>query len=419
MELVAEKFKQTEVGLIPSDWDIFLLEELATKIGSGITPTGGSTVYKEDGRPFIRSQNIGWGNLLLDDIAFIDDETHQTFPNTEIKINDVFLNISGASIGRSSFANEKLVGGNVNQHVCIIRVIDKKLNPSYLNLFLLSKNGQKQIDSFQSGGNRQGLNIGQIKTFQIPIPPTIEEQTAIATALSDADALISSLEKLIAKKRNIKQGAMQKLLQPKEGWEVKKLPVLVWFQEGPGVRNSQFTSSGVKLLNGTNIEDGKLILEKTDRYISENEAYGWYSHFLVDDGDILIACSGVTIDKFDEKVTIADTTHLPLCMNTSTMRFKIVSSSLSKNYFLHFLKSKSFKQQIGGKATGSAQLNFGPSHVKMVDISLPNFQDQENIATILSDMDAEINALESKLEKYKKVKLGMMQNLLTGKIRLI
>lgn len=412
-------YKQTEVGLIPSDWDIFLLDELATKIGSGITPTGGSTVYKEDGRPFIRSQNIGWGNLLLDDIAFIDDETHQTFPNTEIKINDVFLNISGASIGRSSFANEKLVGGNVNQHVCIIRVIDKKLNPNYLNLFLLSKNGQKQIDSFQSGGNRQGLNIGQIKTFQIPIPPTLEEQTAIATALSDADALISSLEKLIAKKRNIKQGAMQKLLQPKEGWEVKKLPVLVWFQEGPGVRNSQFTSSGVKLLNGTNIEDGKLILDKTDRYISENEAYGWYSHFLVDDGDILIACSGVTIDKFDEKVTIANTTHLPLCMNTSTMRFKIVSSSLSKNYFLHFLKSKSFKQQIGGKATGSAQLNFGPSHVKMVDISLPNFQDQENIATILSDMDDEITALEIKLEKYRKVKLGMMQNLLTGKIRLV
>lgn len=412
-------YKQTEVGLIPSDWNIFLLNELAIKIGSGITPTGGSSVYKEDGRPFIRSQNIGWGNLLLDDIAFIDDETHQTFPNTEIKINDVFLNISGASIGRSSFANEKLVGGNVNQHVCIIRVIDEKLNPNYLNLFLLSKNGQKQIDSFQSGGNRQGLNIGQIKSFQIPIPPTIEEQTSIATTLSDADALISSLTTLIAKKRMIKQGAMQQLLQPKEGWKVKKLPELVWFQEGPGVRNSQFKSSGVKLLNGTNIEDGKLILEKTDRYISEKEAYGWYSHFLVNEGDILIACSGVTIDRFDEKVTIANYSHLPLCMNTSTMRFKIISKDLSKSYFLHFLKSKSFKEQIGGKATGSAQLNFGPSHVKMVDLSFPTLTEQENISSILSDMDAEIAALEAKLEKYRKVKLGMMQNLLTGKIRLM
>ena len=113
---------------------------------------------------------------------------------------------------------KKLVGGNVNQHVCIIRVINKKLNPVFLNLFLLSKNGQKQIESFQSGGNRQGLNISQIRTFKIPVPPTIEEQNLIATALSDTDTLISGLEKLIAKKRNIEQGIMQKLLEPKDGW---------------------------------------------------------------------------------------------------------------------------------------------------------------------------------------------------------
>ena len=108
MEIVSEKYIQTEMGLIPRNWDIVLINELASKIGSGITPTGGAAVYKVDGRPLVRSQNIGWGNLLLDDIAFIDDETHQTFPNTEIKLNDVFLNISGASIGRSSFANEKI-----------------------------------------------------------------------------------------------------------------------------------------------------------------------------------------------------------------------------------------------------------------------------------------------------------------------
>lgn len=416
MEL-REGYKKSEMGPIPNDWDVVLLNDVSIKIGSGITPTGGSSVYKEDGRPLVRSQNVGWGKLLLDDIAFIDDETHQTFPNTEIRLHDVFLNISGASIGRSSYANEQLVGGNVNQHVCIIRVIDKKLSPVYLNLFLLSKYGQKQIDSFQSGGNRQGLNIGQIKTFKIPVP-TYEEQIAIANALSDTVDLIGSLEMLIEKKRNIKQGAMQNLLHPKEDWIPKPLPEVVWFQEGPGVRNSQFTNSGVKLLNGTNIEDGKLLLEKTDRYISEKEAFGWYSHFLVDDGDILIACSGVTIDKFEEKVTIANATHLPLCMNTSTMRFKIISNDLSKNFFLHFLKSKSFKEQIGGKATGSAQLNFGPSHVKMVEIYLPKYDIQEEIATILTDLDDEIKALETKLEKYENVKLGMMQNLLTGKIRL-
>ena len=258
----------------------------------------------------------------------------------------------------------------------------------------------------------------EMKNIKIGLPSP-EEQTAIATALSDMDSLISNLVKLIEKKQMIKQGAMQELLKPKEGWEVKRLPELVWYQEGPGVRNSQFTNSGVKLLNGTNIENGKLLLDKTNRYISETEANGWYSHFLVDDGDILIACSGVSIDRFQEKVTIANSSHLPLCMNTSTMRFKILSESLSKSFFLHFLKSKSFKEQIGGKATGSAQLNFGPSHIKMVELHFPNLNEQNSIALRLADMDYEIEELDSKMGKLQKLKQGMMQTLLTGKIRLL
>lgn len=121
------------------------------------------------------------------------------------------------------------------------------ISPAYLSRFLQSDIGQRQIDSFQAGGNREGLNFGQIKSFNVPLPPTKVEQTAIANALSDADALIQSLTRLIAKKRQIKQGAMQTLLNPyengrlKAGWMVKKMPEVCWFQEGPGVRNSQFT----------------------------------------------------------------------------------------------------------------------------------------------------------------------------------
>ncbi|KYG79505.1 hypothetical protein AWW67_13460 [Roseivirga seohaensis] len=197
------------------EWTFQSLGELTTKIGSGITPKGGSTVYKEFGRPFVRSQNIGWGKLLLNDLVFITDEIHATFPNTEIFENDVFLNISGASIGRSAMANEILSGGNVNQHVCIIRPKSEQLDPTFLSAFLLSKDGQKQIDSFQSGGNREGLNIGQIRTFEIPLPPTIDEQKAIASILSDMDKEIESLETKKSKYLRIKQGMMQELLTGK------------------------------------------------------------------------------------------------------------------------------------------------------------------------------------------------------------
>ncbi len=389
-------YKQTEVGVIPVDWSVDYVKKLASiKTGSRNTQDridGGEYPF------FVRSQIVERINSYT-----YDGEAVLTAGD-------------GVGVGKvMHYINGKF---DCHQRVYRISDFDKKINGYYFYLYF-SNNFLNRIMQLTAKSSVDSVRMDMIANMQIPIPPTIEEQTAIANALSDADALISSLEKLIAKKRNIKQGAMQKLLQPKEGWEVMKLTKLVWFQEGPGVRNSQFTNSGVKLLNGTNIEDGKLLLDKTDRYISNKEAFGWYSHFLVDDGDILIACSGVTIDKFEEKVTIANTNHLPLCMNTSTMRFKILSNVLSKRYFFHFLKSKSFKRQIGGKATGSAQLNFGPSHVKMVEISIPNVKEQENIAAILSDMDAEIEVLETKLEKYKKVKLGMMQNLLTGKIRLL
>ena len=221
-------YKRTTVGVIPDDWDTAFLGDKTTKVGSGVTPTGGARVYKQEGQPFLRSQNVGWGILFLDDIAFIDDETHAKFQDTEIKADDVLLNITGASIGRSAVADARVAKGNVNQHVCIIRTDQIDLYPRFLNYFLLSTTGQKQIDSFQAGGNRQGLNFGQIRSFRLPIPPPLE-QCAIAEALTDADTLIDSLERLLTKKRQIKKGAMQELLTGKKRlpgfsgeWEVNR-----------------------------------------------------------------------------------------------------------------------------------------------------------------------------------------------------
>ncbi len=433
--MVQTTYKQTEVGLIPEDWEIAKLEDFTIKIGSGITPTGGSTVYKDDGRPFVRSQNVGWGNLLLDDIAYIDEETHQTFPNTEIKLNDVFLNISGASIGRSSFANEKLIGGNVNQHVCIIRTIKDKLNPLFLNLFLISKNGQKQIDSFQSGGNRQGLNIGQIRTFQIPIPPTLTEQTLIATALSDADALISSLEKLIAKKRNIKQGAMQKCLNPdsydlnddldlteeeksqksinhknhsSDKWEVKKLGE-VCDVVGGGTPSSfipSYWNGTINWFTPTEIGKTKYTFDSVRKISKEG----------------FINCSGKMLPIGTILLTTrAGIGDLSILMNEGCTNQGFQSLIAKEGYYNEYLYylMQTLKNVLIQNASGSTFLEISPNKIKQIEILMPSFSEQTRIATILSDMDAEIAVLESKLEKYRNVKLGMMQNLLTGKIRLV
>jgi type I restriction enzyme, S subunit len=212
---VESGYKQTDVGVIPEDWHPRSIDDLAVKVGSGITPKGGSSNYKEYGRPFIRSQNVGWGALLLDDLVYIDDDTHGSFAATELRAGDVLLNITGASIGRSTIADPRLAGGNVNQHVCIIRTDSRCADPRFINYFLLSQFGQRQIDSFQAGGNREGLNFGQIRSISLPLPPTKAEQEAIAAILTDVDSEIAALEVKLAKARSIKQGMMQELLTGK------------------------------------------------------------------------------------------------------------------------------------------------------------------------------------------------------------
>ena len=197
-------------------WKGVDLGSKTTKVGSGITPNGGDKNYKQSGRPFVRSQNVGWGELILDDVAFIDEETHCSFSSTEIKVLDVLLNITGASIGRSAVADGRIAGGNVNQHVSIIRVKAAELNHFYLSQYLISPEGQKQIDSFQAGGNRQGLNFAQIRAFTIPLPPKVCEQHRIASCLSSLDDLISSQTQKLEALKTHKKGLMQQLFPSQE-----------------------------------------------------------------------------------------------------------------------------------------------------------------------------------------------------------
>lgn len=201
------------------DWEERQLGPLTSKVGSGITPLGGSANYLESGRPFMRSQNVGWGTLLLDDIAYIDEEMHHSFDGTEIRSDDVLLNITGASIGRSAVADERIVGGNVNQHVCIIRTDPQQLDARMLNQYLISSLGQDQIDSFQAGGNRQGLNFNQIRSFGLPLPPDLDEQKCIAECLSSLDAHISAQDAKLAALHRHKRGLMQQLFPAADATE--------------------------------------------------------------------------------------------------------------------------------------------------------------------------------------------------------
>jgi type I restriction enzyme S subunit len=398
MNRIPSGYKQTEVGVIPEDWDFGCLGEKVQKVGSGITPTGGERVYKKEGRPFMRSQNVGWGHLLLDDVAFIDDATHETFQSTEIVIDDVFVNITGASIGRSAVADNRIVGGNVNQHVCIIRTNQGQLHPRFLNYFLLSKLGQQQIDSFQAGGNRQGLNFGQIRSFQLSLPPILE-QRAIATALSDVDALLAAQEKLIAKKRDIKQAAMQQLLSGKYRllgfsgeWEVKRLGDICG-----------------------SITTGKL---DANAMVASGE-YPFFTcareHYFIDeyafDADaLLVSGNGANVGYVH---------HYKGKFN-AYQRTYVLTDFTAEVVYLRLFMDKNLQERLRTEVNAGNTPYITMDTLTDMSVALPSTrEEQAAIAAVLSDMDADLAALEQQRDKTRALKQGMMQELLTGRIRLV
>jgi len=156
------------LGEIPEHWEVKKLKYLVSKIGSGVTPRGGASVYKKEGIPLLRSQNIYSEGFHLSDVAFITEEIHDKMENSKVFKKDVLLNITGASIGRVYYVTDEFEEANVNQHVCIIRPITSRLKSNFLFQILKSKIGQIQISLEQTGSNREGLNFEALKNFQIP-----------------------------------------------------------------------------------------------------------------------------------------------------------------------------------------------------------------------------------------------------------
>ena len=432
-------YKNTEVDIIPEDWSIASINDCSVKIGSGKTPTGGSSVYVNSGRPFIRSQNVGWGKLKLSDVAYITEEIHSSFLGSEIEESDVLLNITGASIGRCTKADTRISGGNVNQHVCIIRTDNTKLIPNLLVDLINSNSGQKQIDSYQAGGNREGLNFSQVRQLKFAIAKSIEEQTAIATTLSDVDNLIQSLERLVSKKEAIKTASMQQLLTGKtrlpefatredgsrkgfkqtdlgqipEDWELLSVRETCDLLTGFPFPSSKYQEAGIKLLRGSNVKRGN-----TDW--SDNITKFWaestsgIEQYLLQKADVVISMDGSLVGRSFAQLSDSDLPAL-LLQRVARLRAKLIS----QNYLKEWICSPIFSDYCDSVKTVTAIPHISPADILNFRLFTPQSKkEQIAIATILSDMDAEIQALHTRLTKTQDIKQGMMQQLLTGKIRL-
>lgn len=401
MELRAG-YKKTEVGAIPDDWNLVKLENLCTKIGDGIHTTPQYSIGGE--YFFVNGNNLNGGKIIISDDTKKVSKEEYLIHKRELNGSTVLLSING-TIGNIAFYNgENIVLGKSAAYLNFNDKIDKRLVYQLVQTEFVKQYFTNEL----TGSTIKNLGLGSIRDTPIPLPPYKEEQTAIANALSDADAFIDSLKKLIAKKRNIKQGAMQNLLQPKAGWEVKKLGEVAEVVGGgtPSSFISSYWNGNINWFTPTEIGGSKYAFESIRKITKEGFAN--CSGKMLPIGTILLT----------SRAGIGDLSILMREGCTNQGFQSLIAKADSYNEYLYYLM-QTLKGVLIQNASGSTFLEISPNKLKQIEISIPKKDEQIRIATILSDIDAEINALETKLEKYRNLKTGMMQSLLTGKIRLI
>jgi type I restriction enzyme S subunit len=263
----------------------------------------------------------------------------------------------------------------------------------------------------------ENINAKIVGLLPLPLPPTIAEQTAIATALSDADQYITHLEQLIAKKRLIKQGAMQELLKPKEGWVVKKLGDAASLKARigwQGLTTSEYKKDGdFLLITGTEFQNG--FVDWASCFFVDELRYNQDKNIQVNISDVLVTKDG-TIGK----IALIKSLPKPATLNSGVFVIRPVNKSFNPEFFYYILLSEIFHKFLKQLVAGSTINHLYQKDFVFFEFLIPeSIEEQTRIATILSEMDTELTILETKLSKAKNIKQGMMQQLLTGKIRLI
>lgn len=410
------RFKQTEIGLIPEDWEVLYLYNISQNAMYGV----GASAVKYDGiNKYIRITDINDTNGCFEPMPLVSPEWF--LDKYIVKENDILIARTGASVGKCYLYKQsdgKLIFAGFLMRLNIINADSK-----FTFYQLCTKYYKNWIASESARTGQPGVNLQQIKSFGIPSPQSMREQNKIASALTSIDNLLLSIDKLIEKKRLIKQGAMQELLTGKKRlpgftgeWVELKLGKLCDIFGRIGFRG--YTKADlVKEGNGaisfspSDINSNK-INYNTCTYISYSK-YEESPEIQVFNGDIIF-CKTASIGKcalvenLKEKATI-------------NPQFIVMKNFNCDNRYLYYrLIDESFQTKIKKIAGGSTIPTMSQEKLKEETFVMPeNVKEQKAISRILANIDKEIESLEGKKAKYEHIKQGMMQQLLTGKIRLI
>ncbi|MGU0820632.1 hypothetical protein AXX04_04080 [Pseudomonas aeruginosa] len=419
------------LGQVPEHWEVRQLKYLTTHIGSGKTPSGGAEVYQDSGVLFLRSQNVYEDGLRLDDAVFISEAVDQEMEGSRVCEHDVLLNITGASIGRSCLVPAEFQPANVNQHVCILRT-GQAASAKWLSLCLPSGPVQAQIDFFQNGAGREGLNFEQIGNMYVAIPCS-DEVSAIAVAIDRETARIDALvakktrfiELLREKRQTLISQAVTKGLDPSvrmkdsgvewlgevpEHWDVLSFQRCVFIAEGQ-VDPEKSPYREMILLAPNHIESGSGLLLYTETAEEQGAESGKY---LCEKGDVVYS----KIRPALRKVCMAP--EVSLC--SADMYPMRGHSGMSNQFLFWFLLSEPFSAFAVLEADRVAMPKINRESLNSVQLPRPPFSEQLEIVARLSQATARLDNLRAKTERsidlLKERRVALITAAVTGQIDL-
>ena len=422
--VIQTAYKQTEVGVIPEEWEVKSIADIAEVKGGKRLPLGYRLVETPTPHPYIRVIDMRFGGVDPSDLKYVPEDVFPAIRNYRIWDGDIFISVAG-TLGIVGTIPAVLSGANLTENADRITAI--QCDRDYLLYNLMSERIQNIIESEKTVGAQPKLALNRIQGFRIALPPTIDEQRAIAAALSDVDALIGALDRLIAKKRDLKQAAMQQLLIGRTRlpgfsgeWEVKRLGDFGRCLRGVSYRGDSDlspydTEQTIRLLRANNIQNAAVIASDI-QFVNATRV----SHEQVLARDDIVICmangSKVLVGKA-ARFDVADAYRYTFGAFMGCFR---VAWALARPSFISLLfQTGRYRDYIANLIAGSSINNLRPGDIESLEFRVPGDDEQTAIAAVLSDMDAEIAALEARRDKTRALKQGMMQELLTGRVRLL
>ena len=420
-------YKQTEVGVIPDDWLLTTLGatcDFENGDRSSNYPPPGSFVHS--GVPFINAGHLADGRIDMLEMDYISPDRYHKLGGGKVRPGDILFCLRG-SLGKYGLVNDDFGLGAIASSLVIIRPRRPTLDLAFLTSYLGSSLCRRMIAKWAGGAAQPNLGAKDLSRFLLALPPTAPEQRAIATALSDVDALLRALDRLIAKKRDLKQAAMQQLLTGQTRlpgfsgeWEVKRLgDHLTFLKHGVNSRAELTAEGEVKYLHYGDIHGAAgLLLNPSATRMPHLPILKASRLDRLSDGDLVFADASEDLDGVGKSVELygVEGTEVVSGLHTIAVRFdKEVLADGFKAY-LQFVPV--FRQHLRRLAAGTKVYATNRAHIASVEMKLPSAREQTAIAAVLSDMDAEIEALEARCTKTRDLKQAMMQELLTGRTRL-